>query len=106
MKNTHARCNLIRYMEAIARATNNEDLIHDIWLLNGVPDGFVDESTPDDQVEWLTEDKYFANIMDAFVTTMFHARIDGGLYFDGVLSAPLDEDEVEPVESEDISTLI
>lgn len=106
MKNIHARCNLIRYMEAIARATNNEDFICDIWLLNGVPDGFVDESTPDDQVEWLTEDKYFAAIMDAFLVLMTHARIDGGLYFDGVLSEPLPDDEVEPVESENIDTLI
>lgn len=106
MKNTHARCNLIRYMEAIARATNNDDFIRAIWLLNGVPDGFVDENTPDDQVEWLTDDKYFANIMDTFLVLMVHAGIDGGLYFDGVLSAPLEDDEVEPVESEDINNLI
>ena len=106
MKNTHARCNLLRYMDTIARATNDEDLIHDIWLLNGVPDGYITESTPDDQIEWLTDDKYFANIMDAFLVTMFHAHLDGGLYFDGVLSGPLEDDEVEPVESENLDTLI
>lgn len=86
MKNTEERCKLLRAMDLIARATNNEDFLCDIWFLDGVPDGEIDDDTPDAYIEWLTDDRYFANIMDAFLATMFHARLDGGLYFDGVLS--------------------
>lgn len=106
MKDKYGRIELIRAMERIALATNDEDLIRDIWRLNGIPDGYVTVDSLDYEFEWLTEDKYFAAIMDAFLVLMFHARLDGGLYFDGVLSEPFPDDEVEPVESEDISTLI
>ena len=106
MADKYERIQLIRAMERVALATNNEDFIWEIWRLDGVPDGYITDSSLDYEIEWLTEDKYFAAIMDAFLALMMHARLDGGLYFDGVLNAPLPDDEVEPVESEDISTLI
>lgn len=101
---TAKRISFLRAMELIARSTNNEDFIYDIWRLNGVPDGAIYGDTPDEEIEWLTDDRYFANIMDAFLDTMFHARIDGGLYFDGVLSEHQNFDEDDGLPEYELDT--
>ena len=80
------RIKLIRAMETIARAVNNEELFWDIWALNGVADGDIDDTTADKEIEFYADDETFSELMATFLTLMKYAAEDGGFYFDTVTS--------------------
>lgn len=70
---------------------NNESFLNG-WLALGVADGDIEYGDlsvgPDDadELEYYMEDEPFADLMDTFLRCMAHARRDGGLYCDGVVS--------------------
>lgn len=79
------RCEIVRAMEKIARTVNDEE-VFDIWLLDGVADGDIDENTTDEELEYYIEDEEFAYLMNVFTILMKQAYKSGGLYVDGVVS--------------------
>ena len=79
------RVELVRAMELIARAVNNEDVFM-TWLISGVADGDINESTTDEELDYYTEDENFADLMDTFLELMSRANQSGGLYADGIVS--------------------
>ena len=76
----------IRAMETIARCVNDESVFEG-WLINGVADGDIGADTPDEDLEWYTEDEHFRDLMTYFLYLMYRARKSGGLYCDDVVSA-------------------
>jgi hypothetical protein len=73
-------------METIARAINDED-IFETWLIYGVADGDIDETTTDEELDYYVgDDEVFADLMHTFTLTMKRAHHNGGLYVDGVVS--------------------
>ena len=83
--NTKKRCDLVRAMEMLVRAVNNEDFI-ETWLRLGVADGDIRPDTTDDDLDYYIEDDAFADLMDTFLHVMRNAQEDGGLYVDGIVS--------------------
>lgn len=84
--NKKVRCDLVRAMEMLVRAVNDEDYIEE-WLINGVADGDIHPDTTDDDLEsYVEDDADFADLMDTFLHIMKNAHTDGGLYVDGVVS--------------------
>lgn len=82
----HQRAEIVRAMELLVRSVNNEELI-DPWLMCGVADGDINDTTTDEDLEcYVEDDEDFAGLMALFLRTMNNARIDGGLYVDGVVS--------------------
>ena len=81
----HERADLVRAMETIARAVNDEEVFYR-WLLCGVADGDIDECTTDEDLEYYCEDTVFADIMERFLDLMKAAKNNGGLYYDGIVS--------------------
>ena len=81
------RCEIVRAMETLARAINDED-VFEAWLIEGVADGDIEPGTTDDELEYYIEDETFADLMDLFLQVMNGARKSGGLYVDGVVSKP------------------
>ena len=79
------RVKMVRAMELIARAVNDEDVFM-MWLNCGVADGDIKPDTADDELEWYTEDERFADLMDTFLELMSRANQSGGLYADGIIS--------------------
>lgn len=79
------RCEIVRAMEKIARCVNDEE-VFDIWLLDGVADGDIDETTTDEELEYYISDNEFAYLMNVFTILMKHAYKSGGLYVDDVVS--------------------
>ena len=79
------RYNVVRAMELLARAINDEN-IFETWLLEGVADGDIDEDTTNEELEWYIEDDNFSELMEVFLYVMAKARRSGGLYFDGIVS--------------------
>lgn len=79
--NKTERIKLVKAMEMLARAVNDESVFME-WLTLGVADGDAEN----DDLEYYTEDDVFADLMDVFLDTMSDARKSGGLYFDNVLS--------------------
>lgn len=79
------RVELVRAMELIARAVNDEDVFM-TWLISGVADGDINESTTDEELDYYTEDENFADLMDTFLVLMSRANMSGGLYVDGIIS--------------------
>lgn len=79
------RCNIVRAMETIARCINDEE-IFETWLLYGVADGDIDETTTDEELEHYITDGELAYIMNIFTLMMKQAHKSGGLYVDGVVS--------------------
>lgn len=86
MMNKAERIKLVRAMETVARAINDED-IFECWLIAGVADGDIDDTTTDDELDYYAEDDNFADLMAEFLICMKRAYKSGGLYFDGVLSS-------------------
>lgn len=85
------RIKMLKAMEFIARNVNDESLLNG-WLALGIADGDIEygdlsvgSDDPDD-LEFYMEDEAFADLMDTFLRCMAHARWDGGLYCDGVVS--------------------
>lgn len=83
--NVEYRKNMVLAMESLVRAVNNEELIEP-WLMCGVPDGDIQQYTPDEVDEYFIEDNNFAELMGLFLKIMSRARNDGGLYADKVVS--------------------
>ena len=80
------RIQLVRAMELLARAVNDET-VFDLWLSLGVADGDIDENTPDEYIEdYCYNDVDFADLMDTFLKLMARANKSGGLYCDGITS--------------------
>ncbi len=83
-----ARCDIVRAMETLVRACNNEDFIM-TWLQIGVADGDIRPDTTDEDLEtYVEDDAEFADLMDTFLHIMKNAQEDGGLYVDRVVSKP------------------
>ena len=80
------RVEMIRAMELIARAVNDESVFM-LWLTCGVADGDIKADTTDDELEWYTEDERFSALMETFLDLMSRAYQSGGLYSDGILSS-------------------
>lgn len=87
--NVKRRCEIVRAMELLARAVNDED-VFEAWLIEGVADGDIDETTADEELEYYTEDEAFADLMDLFLHIMSKAKKSGGLYADGIVSKARD----------------
>ena len=83
--NAKERYEMVRAMETIARAVNDEDVFEG-WLMCGVADGDIDETTTDEELEYYIDDKHFAELMDTFLRVMSRAKRSGGLYCDGIVS--------------------
>jgi hypothetical protein len=79
------RTEVLRAMETLARAVNDEYVFEE-WLIEGVADGDIDETTEDEELEYYIEDDNFKELMGVFLHMMHRAYKDGGLYVDGVVS--------------------
>lgn len=82
---TRVRAKVVRAMETLARAVNDE-MVFEEWLMYGVADGDIDETTEDEELEYYLEDEAFAELMGTFLNVMKNAYKSGGLYVDGVVS--------------------
>ena len=83
--NIPERIKMVRAMELLARAVNDET-VFEHWLTCGVADGDIDDDTSDSDLEYYAEDDTFAELMDTFLRVMSGARRSGGLYFDKIVS--------------------
>lgn len=79
------RTEVVRAMETLARCVNDEEVFEG-WLICGVADGDIDETTTDEELEYYIEDGTFAELMETFLRVMARAKKSGGLYVDGVVS--------------------
>jgi hypothetical protein len=79
------RTKVVRAMETLARAVNDE-MVFEEWLMCGVADGDIDETTEDEELEFYIENETFAELMGTFLNVMKNAYKSGGLYIDGVVS--------------------
>lgn len=85
---TKKRCEIVRAMELLARAVNNEDIFYP-WLMVGVADGDIGQNTADEDLScYIESDEDFADLMDTFLVLMRNAYEDGGLCVDNVVSKP------------------
>ena len=82
---TRARTKVVRAMETLARAVNDE-MVFESWLICGVADGDIDATTEDEELKYYIEDETFAELMGTFLNVMARAKKSGGLYVDGVVS--------------------
>ena len=83
--NKQERIQMVRAMETIARSINDEDVFEG-WLMCGVADGDIDETTTDAELEYYIEDDKYSELMETFLNVMSKAKRSGGLYSDDVLS--------------------
>lgn len=83
--NIKERAEMVKAMETLARAVNNEN-IFELWLVDGVADGDITPNTTDEELESYCEDERFSELMETFLILMSRARKDGGLYCDRVCS--------------------
>jgi hypothetical protein len=93
------RVEIVRAMETIARSINDEELFG-VWLMNGVADGDITETTTDEEVytNYCEDDYGFADLMATFARLMRYVTQDedideedlkagnGIFYVDGVVS--------------------
>lgn len=81
-------------MDRLARCVNNENFL-DSWLMCGVADGDIDDSTkPEDEtLDYYCEDDCFSELLTLFNRIMVRAWKDGGLYSGGI--AGMDKREWE-----------
>jgi hypothetical protein len=77
------RINVVRAMETLARCVNDETVFEG-WLMCGVADGDIDETTTDEELEFYIEDSTLSELMGTFLRLMCKAKRSGGLYVDGV----------------------
>jgi hypothetical protein len=84
--NSKERVSVIRAMDTIVRSLNDgRDVLW--WFEYGVPDGEINEETTDDELLWLVDDdKLFADIMSTFIKIMKRQPINGAMWVDNVLS--------------------
>ncbi len=88
------RQKMIVCMEYICRHINDEDVFY-LWLMNGVPDGDIEEGNLDPtqvyEEDYMITDG-FKDIMSCFLRRMTSAYKNGGLYCGGVVSGTKDEE--------------
>lgn len=87
------RQKMIVAMDFIASHINDEDVL-DGWLMNGVPDGMLNDSLDPTQIDdddWLITDG-FVDVMTCFTRRMSSAYLSGGLYCGGVCSREKSEE--------------
>ena len=80
------RADVVRAMEIMVSTINDETII-DSWLMVGVADGDITDTTTNEEIDELgyTEDKTFEELLTLFLKLMNKAGNDG-LYFDKILS--------------------
>ena len=83
--NLTERANVVRAMDTIARCINDENVFYG-WLMNGVPDGAIQDNTKNEELEFLCDDKSLSELMATFLRLMKRAAKSGGLYCDRVVS--------------------
>ena len=83
--NVKLRTEVVRAMDTMARCINDEEVFEG-WLICGVADGDIDETTTDEELEYYIEDETFAELMETFLKVMSMAKKSGGLYVDGIVS--------------------
>lgn len=85
--NVKQRIELLKAMDTIARCTNDER-DYELWATYGIPDGEIKEDSKDDDLEWMCEDKIFADLMFSFclLFKMKRCTAEGFLYCDSVTS--------------------
>lgn len=87
--NKIVRIKMVKAMEFIARQINDEDIFMG-WLYDGVADGDISygdlDVEIDDDADYYTDDKSFADLMDTFTRLMAKTNKSGGLYCDGIVS--------------------
>lgn len=83
--NAKERYEVVRAMETLARAVNDENVLM-YWLALGVADGDINTETTDADLVDYIDNKTFAELMEVFLRTMERAKKSGGLYVDGVVS--------------------
>lgn len=83
----HERAEVVRAMETIARCVNDEE-VFEYWLMVGVADGDIDESTTDEDIDEMgyITDSTLKDLMTRFLKLMGAAWESGGLYCDRVCS--------------------
>ena len=79
------RTEMVRAMETLARSVN-DDAVFERWLIFGVADGDIDDTTTDEELKCYIDDEAFAELMGTFLNVMERAKKSGGLYVDGVVS--------------------
>ena len=84
-KTLKLRTKVVRSLDDIANLVNDEQ-VFEYWLLYGVADGDIDDTTTDEELESYCEDSTFAELLDDFLTLMSKAKRSGGLYCDGITS--------------------
>ena len=86
--NTIERIETLKAMDRICRALNDEEVFEE-WIMYGVEDGLFDDELSQWDIDYYTEDKRFADIMDTFAHVMKNAtRKDewkGAFFVDGVV---------------------
>lgn len=87
-KDKQARIRVLRAMDTIAKCLNNENS-YAWWAYVGIPDGAVNETTKDEDLEWLCDDDTFSELLLNFCRLfgMSKTMASGFLYCDGVVSA-------------------
>ncbi len=88
------RALMVIAMETVARSINDEDILMG-WLMCGVADGDIDNTTTPQEVIDMgyTEDGTFVDLMDCFLRCMKRAYKSGGLYCSWATSTIGDYDE-------------
>ena len=84
-KTLKLRAKVVRSLDDIAHLVNDER-VFEYWLLYGVADGDIDNTTTDEELEYYCEDSTFAELLEDFLTLMVKAKRVGGLYCDGIVS--------------------
>ena len=89
--NKQERLQAIRAMDTIAKMLNDENEY--IWWANmGIPDGEIDETTKDKEIEWLCDDDIFPDLLFNFcrIFGMKKEKATGFLYCDNVTGKETD----------------
>lgn len=87
---TERRARLVKAMELLARAVNDED-VFELWLQDGVADGDITDKTTPEEVAQMgyCDDAHFRAILSTFASLMRLATMDtarGAFYADGIIS--------------------
>lgn len=89
--NKQERIQAVRAMDTIAKMLNDEnDYMR--WAMLGIPDGEIDETTKDEEIEWLCEDDIFPDLLFNFcrIFGMTKEKATGFLYCDKVTGKETD----------------
>lgn len=93
-KKTQDRAELVKAMETVARAINDEEIFMS-WLMCGVADGDINSSTTLEEIVDMgyTENDTIIGLMDCFLRCMKRANKSGGLFCDRAAVSTIGEYE-------------